>query len=113
MSKMSQLHAELSQQAYMLGFESLGEAEQAGYGVDWENGKLVKVEDEQDKAHEAWLKEQDHAIEILDLVADVLNEINDGLVKTGDEELVEAWSLLELARETRAVANFVKEQCHD
>ena len=44
MSKMSQLHAELSEQAYELGFESLGEAEQAGYGVDWEHAKLIKVE---------------------------------------------------------------------
>lgn len=59
MSKMSQLHAELSQQAYELGFESIGEAEQAGYGVDWDNAKLIKIEDEQDKAHEAWLKERD------------------------------------------------------
>lgn len=58
MSKMSQLHAELSEQAAELGFESLGEAEQAGYGVDWENAKLIKVEDEQDKAHEAWLAEK-------------------------------------------------------
>lgn len=62
MSKMSQLHAELSEQAYELGFESLGEAEQAGYGVDWENHKLIKVEDEQDKAHEAWLKEREEVV---------------------------------------------------
>lgn len=62
MSKMSQLHAELSQQAYELGFESLGEAEQAGYGVDWENHKLIKVEDEQNKAHEAWLKEREEVV---------------------------------------------------
>lgn len=59
MSKMSQLYAELSEQAAELGFESIGEAEQAGYGVDWNNAKLIKVEDEQDKAHEAWLKERD------------------------------------------------------
>ena len=62
MSKMSQLHAELSEQAYELGFESLGEAEQAGYGVDWENAKLIKVEDEQEKAHEAWLKEREEVV---------------------------------------------------
>lgn len=43
-SKMSQLHAELTEQAHELGFESIGEAEQAGYGVDWENTKLIKVE---------------------------------------------------------------------
>lgn len=56
---MSQLHMELSEQASELGFESLGEAEQAGYGVDWESARLVKVEDEQEKAHEAWLKEKE------------------------------------------------------
>lgn len=73
MSKMSQLHAELSEQAYELGFESLGEAEQAGYGVDWENAKLIKVEDEQNKAHEAWLKERD---EILEGLISVYNDID-------------------------------------
>lgn len=59
MSKISQLQAELTEQAVELGFESLGEAEQAGYGVDWENGKLIKVEDELEKAHEAWQRERD------------------------------------------------------
>lgn len=49
MSKMSQLHAELSEQAYELGFESIGEAEQAGYCVDWENHKLIP---DVDKAYE-------------------------------------------------------------
>ena len=62
MSKMSQLHAELSEQAYELGFESLGEEEQAGYGVDWENHKLIKIEDEQEQAHQAWLKEREEVV---------------------------------------------------
>lgn len=69
MSKLSQLHAELSEQAAELGFESIGEAEQAGYGVDWENAKLIKVEDEQDKAHEAWLEEKQQVLNDLDIVA--------------------------------------------
>lgn len=97
MSKMSQLHAELSEQAAELGFESLGEAEQAGYGVDWENGKLVKVEDELEKAHEAWLKERD----------DVLEEqaqLHDRLMVLGYDALAESVY--------RAI-KFVKEQCHD
>lgn len=55
MSKISQLHAELTEQAYELGFEDLGEAEQAGYGVDWEKHKLLSP---QDLAHEVWLKER-------------------------------------------------------
>lgn len=62
MSKLSQLHAELSEQAYELGFESLSEAEQAGYGVDWENAKLIKIEDEQEQAHLAWLKEREEVV---------------------------------------------------
>lgn len=96
MSKMSQLHAELTEQAYELGFESIGEAEQAGYGVDWENHKLIKIEDEQDKAHEAWLKERGELLERLekkqeklkrmlcddtglyDLVTDTINFIKKG-----------------------------------
>lgn len=44
MSKISQLHAELTEKANELGFESIGEAEQAGYGVDWDNVKLIKIE---------------------------------------------------------------------
>ena len=60
MSKMSQLHAELTQQAYELGFESISEAEQAGYSVDWNRGRLV---DGRELAHEAWLKERDEVLE--------------------------------------------------
>lgn len=62
MSKMSMIHAELMEQCARLGFQDLGEAEQAGYGVDWQNAKLIKVEDEQDKAHEAWLKEREEVL---------------------------------------------------
>lgn len=69
MSKMSQLHAELTEQASELGFESLGEAEQAGYGVDWQNARLIKAEDEQEKAHEAWLEEKQQVLNDLDIVA--------------------------------------------
>lgn len=69
MSKLSQLHAELSEQAAELGFESIGEAEQAGYGVDWENHKLIKMEDELEKAHEAWLEEKQQVLNDLDIVA--------------------------------------------
>lgn len=52
MSRMSQLHAELSEQAAELGFESISEAEQAGYGVDWQNAKLIEPEE---AAHQEWL----------------------------------------------------------
>lgn len=66
MSRMSMLHAELMEQASELGFQDLGEAEQAGYGVDWQNARLIKVEDEQDKAHEAWLEERDTLLKNLE-----------------------------------------------
>lgn len=69
MSKISQLYGELSEQAAELGFESIGEAEQAGYGVDWDNAKLIKIEDEQNRAHEAWVKERDEVLNDLDVVA--------------------------------------------
>lgn len=92
MSKISQLHAELSEQAAELGFESLGEAEQAGYGVDWQNARLIKVEDEQDKAHEAWLEEQQIVLGGL---------MNLMMYKVYDHDIIE-----------RAY-KFVKEQCHD
>lgn len=59
MSKMSQLHAELSEQASALGFEDLGEAEQAGYGIDWTRAKLIPP---QEMAHEAWLKEKQNIL---------------------------------------------------
>ena len=105
MSKISQLHMELLEQCAELGFESLGEAEQAGYGVDWENAKLIPPEE---MAHEAWLKDKQHALDVLDCVADVLTEINEGLMKAGDAELVEAWSLAELSREIKGVAEFIQ-----
>lgn len=69
MSKMSQLHAELSEQAYELGFEDLGEAEQAGYVVDWENRKLV---DGRELAHKEWLKEKEEVLRELSLTRDYM-----------------------------------------
>lgn len=81
MSKMSMIHAELMEQCARLGFQDLGEAEQAGYGVDWQNAKLIKVEDEQDKAHEAWLKERDEVLE-------GLNEMWAGAVQGGYEQKI-------------------------
>lgn len=62
MSKISQLHIELTEQASELGFESIYEAEQHGYEADWENAKLIKIEDEQEQAHRAWLKEREELV---------------------------------------------------
>lgn len=69
MSKMSQLHAELTEQAAELGFESIQDAEDHGYEVistgDW--AKLVKSETDEEEAHKAWLKEKEEAIRRLEL----------------------------------------------
>lgn len=68
MSKISQLHAELSSQAYDLGFNSLEDALAMGYEVDYENSKLV---DGREQAHEAWLKEKQ---QVLDELTDVIHD---------------------------------------
>ena len=94
MSKMSMIHAELMEQCARLGFQDLGEAEQAGYGVDWQNARLIKVEDEQDKAHEAWLKER----------FKVLADLKYLMKETDDDDTKDALK--------RAI-NFIEEQCHD
>lgn len=68
MSKMSQLHLTLDEQAVELGFEGLGEALMKGYEVDYEERKLVNpyvLDKEQNKAHEAWLEEKDKMLSIL------------------------------------------------
>ena len=45
---MSQLYTELTEQANELGFEDINEAEQHGYGVDYVEQKLVKVDKEKE-----------------------------------------------------------------
>lgn len=65
MSKISQLHAELSSQAYDLGFNSLEDALAMGYEVDYENSKLV---DGREQAHKAWLKEKEDLLKRVDNV---------------------------------------------
>lgn len=83
MSKMSQLHAELSEQAYKLGFETIQDAVNSGYVVDYDKGKLVRyglgysetveyLVKEQEKAHEEWLKKRKEVIESLN---DLYNEL--------------------------------------
>ena len=71
MSKMSQLHAELSEQAYELGFESLEEAQNAGYGVDYENYKLIAP---QEACHRSFLKEKEELLIDLGRLCENLKE---------------------------------------
>lgn len=77
MSKMSQLHAELTEQATELGFETIQDALNSGYDVDYEKGKLVKrglsysetvefLAKAHEEAHEAWLADKETALEGLD-----------------------------------------------
>lgn len=89
MSKLSQLHLTLDEQAVELGFEGLGEALMKGYDVDYEEGKLVRrglgysetvehLAKEQEKAHEAWLKERDKVLSIIESVKEDIINLNGG-----------------------------------
>lgn len=69
MSKMSQLHAELSEQAYDLGFNSLDDALAMGYEVDYENGRLV---DGREQAHLAYIMEREQHLATLTKMAELL-----------------------------------------
>ena len=76
MSKMSQLHAELSEQASELGFSSIEEAEANGYGIDYEKGKLV---DGRELAHDNWSKEKEEILDSLEqLQAYLGNKVEHG-----------------------------------
>lgn len=59
MSKMSQLYAELSEQAYDLGYVSLEAAESHGCEIDYAKGRLLSPEE---AAHNALLKEKEEII---------------------------------------------------
>lgn len=78
MSKMSQLHAELSEQAYELGFDSIEDAEANGYEVvsDGNWAKLMKTETEEDKAYEAWLEEREEVIKSLEHAIEFIKGCN-------------------------------------
>lgn len=73
MSKMSQLHAELSEQATDLGYESLELALEDGWCVDYDEGRLYKRIDVQEEAHKAWLEERE---EVLGELISVYNDID-------------------------------------
>ena len=59
---MGQLHAELTEQAADLGFNSIEDAEQHGYIVEYKGGRLVPTEELMKQAHEAWLKERGEVV---------------------------------------------------
>ena len=95
MSKMSNIAMELDERAVELGFAD--DLEARANGNDWGVGEdgiafLFKVEDEQEKAHEAWLKERD----------EVLGGLMNLMVHSAYDydTVIKAY-------------NFIKEQCHD
>lgn len=84
MSKMSQLHAELSEQASQLGFHNIEEAEINGYEVDYENATLVEG---RELAHQNWLKRKEELLEQLRNLRDAymgVENTEDVLSKTID-----------------------------
>lgn len=87
MSKMSQLHAELSEQAIELGFENLEEALANGYEVDYEAKELVNpyvlCDKAHEEAHEAWLKERDDILDDLEHLKNIYKEVKP------DEDIIE------------------------
>lgn len=69
MSKMSQLHAELTSQAAELGFESIEEAEARGYTVKYSGDEAFLVPDIDKayrEAHKAWLQNRDRILHWLE-----------------------------------------------
>lgn len=72
MSKMSQLHAELTSQAYELGYTTLEDAFNDGWEVDYDQLRLRKVVDIQEEAHRAWLKERE---DIYKRLSELYNEL--------------------------------------
>lgn len=91
MSRMSQLHMELSEQAYGLGFIDIEDAENHGWRVNYEQAKLeppvvqpsLDEMKEQEKAHEAWQKEREEVLE-------EQRELHDRLMELGYDALAES-----------------------
>lgn len=103
MSKMSQLHTELTEQASELGFESIEDAENNGYEVVCDGkgfGRLVKSEDELDQYHRAWLKKRDEVISSLN------NAIWHDYKLSGDRK-----TYIQVVMQ-RAI-DFIQKECHD
>ena len=98
MSRMSWLHAELSERASELGFESIEEAERNGYEISMDGMTPIlkpNASKQLELAHKAWLKERDDILDDLEHLKNIYKEVKP------DEDIVER------------TINFIKEQCHD
>ena len=78
MSKMSQLHAELEEQAVEKGYESLDHFLECGGEIDMVHGKLVNSASELEKAHEAWLEEKHQVLHTLESIKEDIIDLNNG-----------------------------------
>lgn len=87
MSKISKYYLDIQDQANELGFDTVEEAFNAGYEVV--HGELRKKQDEQTKAHEAWLKEKQivlgdlknliiHSVYDFDIIKHAIDFIEEG-----------------------------------
>lgn len=70
MSKIGNYYLELQEQANELGFDTVEDAFDAGYEARM--GKLQPKEDEQTKAHKAWLEEKEQVLAELAMLSDNL-----------------------------------------
>lgn len=76
---MSQLNAELSEQAYELGYLTLDQALADGYEVDYRTSRLEKSVDGREQAHDEWLKEKEQVLKDLhDLELEYSCQIDEG-----------------------------------
>lgn len=80
MSRMSQLHAELSEQAYDLGYLTLDQALADGYEVDYRTSRLEKSVDGREQAHENWLKEKEGILLDLEMLKNNVNTTLDRVI---------------------------------
>lgn len=78
MSKMSQIHLDLCEQANRLGFESIEEAEANGYHIAYDStGWKLKLDmaKAHEQAHKEWEKERDELLERLEKKQDKLKRM--------------------------------------
>lgn len=100
MSKMSNLHLELTEQANRLGFESIEQAETYGYRIDYSgDGWSLKPDINRvyAEAHKAWLKEREGVL------ADLREILKDYLAVDQQDEV---------GALNRAI-KFIEEDCYD
>ena len=72
MSKIGQVNLELQEQANELGFETVQEALDNGYEVDYENLILI---DPQEAAHKTWLEEKKKILGYIRDIQDMLEDV--------------------------------------